>query len=353
MPRGTFFANKGPLSVGELAELLGGTLGDGVDPEFQVSNVASLSSAASDEISYFHDRRYLKDLSETKAGVVLTSNSYSDKVPASAIALIVPSPELAFAQTTGAFFPDAVRPVTGFGGTTFDGQVHETATLEDGVIIAPGALVGPHAHIGSGTEIGPNAVIGAHVEIGRDCLIGANVSLVCALLGDRVFIQAGASIGQDGFGYSLSPTGLYKIPQIGRVIIQNDVEIGANATIDRGALEDTVIGAGTKIDNLVQVAHAVNIGAHCAIASQSGISGSAKVGNQVLMGGQAGVVPHAKIGDGAQVAAGAGIAKNVDPGEQVAGRPHRPLHQHMREWALIAWLVRPENRPRSKKDLES
>jgi len=350
MPRGTFFENKGPLALADIARISDASLPEDNTGDLMISDVASVALAQRDEITFCHDRRYLKSLKSSGAGAVFVSSKLREHVPEAVVALETEMPELAFARTVGAFYPGAVKAGSGLTGGGFDGQqVHPDAKIEDRVVVSPGALVGPGAQIGSGTEIGPNAVIGANAIIGRDCLIGPNVTLVHSMVGDRVFIHAGASIGQDGFGYSLGPTGLFKIPQIGRVIIQNDVEIGANATIDRGALEDTVIGEGTKIDNLVQIAHAVTIGRHCGIASQSGISGSASLSDQVFMGGQVGVVPHMNVGQGAQVAAGTGVTKNVDPGEIIAGRPHRPLHQHMREWAMIGWLVRPENRPRSKK----
>ncbi|VAW09977.1 UDP-3-O-[3-hydroxymyristoyl] glucosamine N-acyltransferase [hydrothermal vent metagenome] len=354
MARGTFFENKGPFTLAEIAKLIGAEIAGDADPDMALADVASIAGAGAGEITFFHDRRYLGALKTTAAGAVVLAENMRQHVPQSVAVLVTNMPELAFARIIGAFYPSAVRPGTGLGGVDFTGgQVHPSARVEDGVVLSPGALIGPGAQIGAGTEIGPNAVIGAKVSIGRDCLIGPNVNLVHAMVGDRVFIHAGASIGQDGFGYSLGPGGLYKVPQIGRVIIQNDVEIGANTAIDRGALEDTVIGQGTKIDNLVQIAHAVKIGQHCGIVSQTGISGSVTIEDQVFMGGQSGVIPHKTVGTGVHVAAGTGITKNVDPGERIGGRPHRPLHQHMREWALIAWLIRPENRPRSKKDVEN
>ncbi len=351
MPRGTFFENKGPFTLAHVAQVCGAEIENRDDREKSFSGVASISAATVSDITFFHDRRYLPALKTTDAGAVIVTKTMRRHVPTSVVPVLSELPELAFAQIVGAFFPQAVRPGSGLLQAEFDGgQIHPSARLEEGVILAPGALVGPDAQIGSGSEIGPNAVIGANVCIGRDCLIGPNVTLVHALLGDRVFIHAGASIGQDGFGYSLGPRGLFKVPQIGRVVIQNDVEIGANSAIDRGALEDTIIGEGTKIDNLVQIAHAVKIGQNCGIASQTGISGSVTLEDQVFMGGQSGVVPHMVVGTGVQVAAGTGITNNVESGEIIGGRPHRPLHQHLREWAMIGWLVRPENRPRSKKE---
>ena len=177
--------------------------------------------------------------------------------------------------------------------------MHASARIEAGVTIDPLAVIGPGAEIGAGTLIAAGAVIGPGVAIGRDCAIGAGATVLCALIGDRVIIHPGARIGQDGFGYLPSPKGHQKIPQTRRVIIQDDVEIGANTTIDRGGTRDTVIGEGTKIDNLVQIGHNVSIGRHCVIVSQTGISGSVEVGDFVMLGGQVGIGDHLTIGSGA------------------------------------------------------
>jgi UDP-3-O-[3-hydroxymyristoyl] glucosamine N-acyltransferase len=176
--------------------------------------------------------------------------------------------------------------------------------------------------------------------VGRDCLIGPCASLQNALIGDRVIIQAGARIGTDGFGFAPGPGGFVKLAQIGRVIVQNDVEIGANSCVDRGALADTVIGEGVKIDNLVQVAHNVTIGRHSALAAQVGLSGSSRIGSGVLIGGQAATTSHVAVGDGAQLAAGAGVWTDVGPGETVSGRPHRKHADHLAELRALRRLAR-------------
>ena len=211
--------------------------------------------------------------------------------------------------------------------------------MEEGVTVEPGAVIGPEASIGSGTTIAAGSVIGYRVYIGRDCYVGPNATLTHALVGNRVTIHAGASIGQDGFGFAMGRAGHQKVPQIGRVIIQDDVEIGANTTIDRGALRDTVIGEGTKIDNLVQIGHNVVIGRHCIIVAQTGISGSAELGDFVALGGQVGVVGHVKIGAGAQIAGSSNVRGNVPPGVRWGGTPAKPTRLWFRELTLLRQLA--------------
>jgi UDP-3-O-[3-hydroxymyristoyl] glucosamine N-acyltransferase len=211
--------------------------------------------------------------------------------------------------------------------------VHPTARLEGGVTIDPGAMVGPRAEIGAATVIGAGAVVGPNVHIGRECAIGPAVSIMHALIGDRVIIHPGCRIGQDGFGYLMGAAGHVKVPQIGRVIIQDGVEIGANTTIDRGAMSDTVIGEGTKIDNLVQIAHNVLIGRHCVLASQTGISGSAVIEDNVMTGGQVGIADHITIGAGAAMGAKAGVMHDAPAGARWVGAPAKPVKQFFREVA--------------------
>jgi UDP-3-O-[3-hydroxymyristoyl] glucosamine N-acyltransferase len=246
------------------------------------------------------------------------------------------------AATMARLYPSAARPVSSFGEKRVSplAHVHVAARLEPGVTVDPGAVIGPGAEIGAGTLIGANAVIGPGARIGRDCAIGPGATISCALIGDRVIIHPGAHIGQDGFGFALGAGGHLKVPQIGRVIIQNDVEIGAGTTIDRGANRDTVIGEGTKIDNLVQVGHNVVIGRHCVLVSQSGVSGSCVVEDYAALGGQAGLAGHLHVGVGAQIAAASGVMNDVPAGERWGGAPAMPLREFFREVAAVKKLAR-------------
>jgi UDP-3-O-[3-hydroxymyristoyl] glucosamine N-acyltransferase len=223
-------------------------------------------------------------------------------------------------------------------------NIHPTAQLEDGVTVEPGAVVGPEAAIGRGTTIAAGTVIGYRVYIGRDCYVGPNANLTHTLVGDRVIIHAGVSIGQDGFGFAMGRSGHEKVPQIGRVVVQNDVEIGAHTAIDRGALRDTIIGEGSKIDNLVQIGHNVVIGRHCVIVAQTGISGSAQLDDYVVLGGQVGVIGHVKIGAGAQIAGSSNVRGDVPPGVRWGGTPAKPVKLWFREITLLRRLAERDDR---------
>jgi UDP-3-O-[3-hydroxymyristoyl] glucosamine N-acyltransferase len=224
--------------------------------------------------------------------------------------------------------------------------VDPSAKIGDAVSLAPGVVVGPRAEIGDGTRVGPNAVIGRGVAIGRNCEIGSNVTITHSYVGDEVLVLPGAQIGSPGFGFASGPSGHLKIPQLGRVIIQDRVEIGACSTIDRGALTDTVIGEGTKIDNLVQVGHGTRVGRHCVIVGQVGLSGSCEIGDFVVMGGQVGIADHAKIGTGARIAARSAMASGAElpGGADYGGVPARPVREWIRELHAVSALARREKK---------
>jgi UDP-3-O-[3-hydroxymyristoyl] glucosamine N-acyltransferase len=259
--------------------------------------------------------------------------------PSELLLLVTRDPYRGFVAVTRKLFADALRPSSLFeaDGITHGASVHPKARIEDGVTIEPGAVIGPRAEIGAGTLIGASAVIGAGVRIGRNCSIGSHSSIIHALIGDRVIVHPGCRIGQDGFGFVMGPSGHTKVPQIGRVIVQDDVEIGANTTIDRGAIRDTVIGEGSKIDNLVQIGHNVSIGRHCIIVAHCAIAGSVTLEDFVALGGRATINNHVTIGEGAQVAGMSGVNSDIPPGGRYAGLPAKPAKLWMRE---VAWLDR-------------
>jgi UDP-3-O-[3-hydroxymyristoyl] glucosamine N-acyltransferase len=350
-----FFFDRGRgLTVGEIAVLTGAEPRSGTDLERRITGVASLDRAGPSELAFLDKPKYADQLAGSDAGACLMAERYADTAPPHMCVLRVREPYRAFVEVTRRLFPDALRPSSLFeaGGVAAGARVHPTARMESAVTVDPGAVVGPQAEIGSGTVIGANAVIGPKVRIGRRCVIGANASITNSLLGDRVIVHPGCAIGQDGFGYVMGATGHAKVPQIGRVIIQDDVEIGALTTIDRGGLSDTVIGEGTKIDNLVQVGHNTTIGRHCVVVAQTGISGSVTIEDFVVLAARVGVHDHVTIGEGAQIAAAGVIWSEVPAGARLGGWPARPVRQWMREVATLARLAGKDRRSAARRDDE-
>ncbi|HEV2532568.1 UDP-3-O-(3-hydroxymyristoyl)glucosamine N-acyltransferase [Phenylobacterium sp.] len=333
MPDPRFFENLGPVSLGELAELTGAELADPAAAGKAVRAVAILSQAHADSIAFLSDTKHAEALAETKAGACFVQPKNAGLLPAGCAALLTPVPQGAYAIAAQRLH--RLRIVAPGPAIAAD------AELEEGVLAAPGAVIGSGARIGRGTTIGPGSVIGPGVTIGRDCQISANVSIVCALIGDRVKILAGAAIGEPGFGATLGPQGLIDIPQLGRVILQDGVTIGANSCVDRGAFDDTAIGENTKIDNMVQIAHNVRVGRNCVMAAHTGVSGSVTIGDGAQLGGRVGIADHITIGAGARLGAASGVMKDIPAGETWGGFPARPMRTWLRE---AAWITRMASR---------
>ena len=341
-----FFPVVRELTIGEIAALTRSEPRAGTQLDRRISNIAPLDTARACDISFLDNSKYLGQLAITRAGVCLLHPRFEDAAPRTLAVLVTAEPYRAFVAVARALFPGALRPSSLFGasGAAPSAHVHPSARIEAGVIIDPLVVIGPGAEIGAGTLIAAGAVIGPGVAIGRDCAIGAGASVLCALIGDRVIIHSGARIGQDGFGYQPGLKGFEKIPQTRRVIIQDDVEIGANTTIDRGGTRDTVIGEGTKIDNLVQIGHNCSIGRHCLIAGQVGISGSVRLGDFVMLGGKVGIADHVSIGAGASLGAQSGVMADVPAGARYVGSPAQPVRDFMKGVAVLRRLARGDKR---------
>lgn len=336
MPDPRFFTRAGPFSLGELAVIAAAELAPDTDAEISVSDIATLSEATGNTISFLDNKLYVGEFTTSSAGACLVQPEYRDRAPTGMALLLTNQPYHAYARVASAFYPAQQSPP----------DVHATASISDTAVIGAGVSIGPNTvilgdvEIADGTEIGGNTTIGAGVKIGRNCRIFSNVTLQYCLIGDRAIVHPGVRIGQDGFGFAMGADGHLKVPQLGRVLIEDDVEIGANSTIDRGTGPDTVIGRGCKIDNLVQIGHNVRLGAGCVIVAQVGISGSTQLGNFVVVGGQVGFAGHLTIGDGAQIAAQSGVARSIDPGAKMGGTPAQPMNDWLRGVASLQRLAK-------------
>jgi UDP-3-O-[3-hydroxymyristoyl] glucosamine N-acyltransferase len=331
-----FFPYAGPYRLAEIAEMTGAELRNCPDPSLEITDVAALDRAVKGELGFLENRRYLSALGDTKATACFVAEAFVDRAPADLILLVTDRPRRNFARMSRLFHPDDMTEP----GIHPSAVVSESATLGRDCRVDAGAVIGDDVEIGDGVWIGPNAVIGKGVTIGSGTRIDANASLSHCDIGERCLIYPGARIGQPGFGFEVDASGPLKMPQLGRVIIEDDVEVGANTTVDRGAGPDTTIGRGTMIDNLVQIGHNVEIGKGCIIVAQVGIAGSTKLEDHVVLGGQVGVAGHITIGTGAQVAAQSGVAKTIPAGARMGGSPTVPMREFRRQVAAVKALGR-------------
>ena len=323
------------LTLTDLAQLCGGRLLCG-DPAAVITGISSLDLATPDDVCFLGNAKYLTQFQQSRAGACLVAPDTTG-APDSMALIEVANPTLAFSAVIEHF---AARDQSFIPGIQPGALVDPSATLDvTRVCIHAGAVIMAGAVIGDGTEIYPNAVIGKNTTIGKDCLIYQNVSVrERCVIGDRVILQPGAVIGSDGYGYQFSQGRHEKIPQVGIVEIGNDVEVGANTTIDRARFGKTIIGEGTKIDNLVQIGHNVEIGKHCLIIALTGIAGSAKLGNYVTCAAQVGIAGHLQVGDKAVLAARTGVTGNLEGGQTYLGHPAQPMKQELKNIAHLRRL---------------
>jgi UDP-3-O-[3-hydroxymyristoyl] glucosamine N-acyltransferase len=330
-----FFQVAGPFTVADIALRIGATVAGAAAPERVLRDVAPLQTATADELAFIDNRKYLDAFRKCRAGAVLVHPSLTRDAPENLCLLVTEKPYRAYAVAAQAFYPDP-PPVPWISP---DARIDASAEIGEGSRIEPFAVIGAKAKIGRRALIGAGSMVGAACTLGDDTRVSAQVSISHAIIGARVRLYPGVRIGQDGFGFSPDPDGFVKVPQLGRVIIGDDVEIGANTTVDRGAGPDTIIGPGTMIDNLVQIGHNVQIGRNCVLVAQVGISGSTRLGDFVMIGGQGGLIGHLEIGTGARIGAQSGVASDVAPGETVMGSPSVPIKLHHRQVALLKRLA--------------
>ncbi len=336
MPDPRFFKRADPLTLKELARICDAEAAPGSDPGYRVENVAPLDAATPNDLSFLDNVKYKKQFLETRAGICIVAPEFAAQAPKGVHLLLSPTPYKSYALAAQAFYPRPQRE----GSIAKTAAIDESAKIGKNCVIEDYAVIGENVEIGDNCFIGAGAVIGQGVKIGRECSIGARAVVSHAFIGDHVSLYPGVLVGQDGFGFAIDPSGYVKVPQLGRVIIEDHVEIGAGTCIDRGAGPDTVIGQGTWIDNLVQIGHNVKIGKGCVIVSQVGISGSTVIDDYVVLGGQVGIAGHLHIGSGVQVAAQSGVMRDIPAKAVYMGYPAQPMKEFLRQVAELNRLIK-------------
>ncbi|AEQ51366.1 UDP-3-O-(3-hydroxymyristoyl)glucosamine N-acyltransferase [Pelagibacterium halotolerans] len=329
-----FHESTGPQLLSDLLKAAGHkALSDSLRTDASIEGASDLADAGPTNLSFAASKSYADQLAHSGAGAVLVTADLAAAVAVHATAIVCEKPYDVFVDILNILYPDD-------GATVIRAStcIEPAALIEPGVTLGSNVSIGANAQVGSGTVIGANATIGAGVTIGRNCVIGSNVSIECAHLGNEVVIQPGVVIGAEGFGFQLRSDRHRKIPQLGRVIIQDRVELGANTTVDRGTLGDTVIGEGTKIDNLVQVGHNCRIGRNCVISGMCGLSGSTILEDGVVMGGGAGTAGHLTLGAGTLVLARSGVTHSFPAGSNIAGAPAQDVKMWKREIVAVRRL---------------
>lgn len=327
-----FFERSGPHSLAAVASVAAGS----TDPvDLSLSGVAPLQTAGPGDVSFLDNRRYASALNETRAGAVIVHSSMVDRVPPTSIPIVSAAPCEGWARVAALFHPE---PVVSPG-------IHPSSIIDPSAKVDPSSEIGPFCIVEAQVEIGAGCRLGSHVSVGRgvvigpDCRIGTHASLSHTIIGCRVFVFPGARIGQEGFGFATTKSGFLTVPQLGRVILEDDVEIGANSAIDRGSTGDTVIGAGTRLDNFVHIGHNVRIGRCCVVVAQVGIAGSTVLEDFVQVGGQAALAEHLHVGQAAKIGAQSGVMSDVPAGEVFLGTPAQPRRSFFKQVAILKRIV--------------
>ena len=327
----TFYKNNGPFTLAQVAEITGSVLTDAGAGNVKVKEIASMEKAGADDICFFYDRKAKEKAANIKARACITNDDLKTWIPSGVIVLVCPDPKFAFLKLNKAFYEEYAPTA----------KIDATAVIDKSAKIGKDCFIGAHVVIeenvviGDGCRLEAGCVIARGCKIGDNCRIGVNAYVSYCLMGNGCYVYSGARIGCDGFGFNFKDGAHVRIPQVGRVIIGNDVEVGANTCIDRGALDDTVIGDGCRIDNLVQIAHHDKLGRGCVIVAQTGIAGSCTFGDYVVCGGQSGFADHLMVGSGAQIAAQSGVMRDIEPGAVVMGSPTVPFKDFMRQVAFL------------------
>jgi len=321
------------LTLAAVAELAGGELhGDGTR---EIRGLGPVDEAGPHELAMLTSKKYAKYVPEARAGAFLVTTALERYVPSERPRVVVGNPSRALLALLDHFHPREPEPA----------GVHPTAVLGRGVRLGENVAIGPYAVLGDGVEVGDGSRIGAHTVLGRDVRVGKDCTLhphvvlyPGSVLGDRVILHAGVRIGADGFGYVQLDGEHRRIPHVGRAVIRSDVEIGANTTVDRGSIGDTVVEEGVKLDNLVMIAHNVRVGAGSMLAAMVGVAGSTRLGKGVWAGGQAGLINHLDVGDGVRIAVATKVMRDVPPGETISGHPARPHREDLTRQAHVGRL---------------
>ena len=331
-----FYQTSEKLSLGQIAKLCGLRLPNNYNKKRVFNDVAPLDTADNNHVSFLNNNNYINKFKNSKAGACFFRKDFLKFAPKNMIPLITDDPYNLFALIANAFYPQ--KKIT--SGIHPKAHIETTAKFDNTVQIGPGAIISGNVQIGSNSQIGANTVILSGVTIGKNNFIGPNCTIGYSILGSNIKIHNGVRIGQDGFGFAANKSGFMKIPQLGRVLISDNVEIGANTTIDRGTGPDTIINEGVKIDNLVQIAHNVKIGKNSIIVSQSGVAGSTVIGDNVIIAGQVGIAGHLTIGDNVKIAAKSGIMKNIDNGKIVGGYPAVEIKDWHRQTIILKKIIK-------------